>query len=155
MPDPFKNMLLQAENSFESTIANDTLSQLRNDYGNTVYGPCRSLTANRYPFARGAQAEIGLQQFGSLFGGNGYYDRFFDKVKTYADTSQRDWKWRQDNPVAKQMSPESIRQFQNAAKIKEAFFPTNGNTPMITLTVTPPILAGTGQKAQLDIGGIA
>ncbi len=158
MPSPFKEMLLQSANSFEDAIANDTYRQLSEEFQNTVSNPCRASTTNptRYPFDRNARTEISLQEFGKLFGGNGDFDRFFKKVEFYADTSQPAvWKWKQDNAVAKQMQPETMRQFQRAAQIRDAFFPNNGNTPMIMLTVTPPGLPGTGQIAKLEISGIA
>jgi type VI secretion system protein ImpL len=156
MPAPFNSMLLQSANSFENTIANDTYRQIRDEFQKSVYGPCQSLATNRYPLDRGARAEVGLADFGRLFGGNGYFDGFFKKfLEPYADTTQREWKWRQDNPVAKQMSAETLRQFQRAAQIKDAFFPTNGNVPAVSLTVTPPALPGTGLMAKLEINGIA
>ena len=155
MPNPFNGMLLQSANSFENTIANDTYRQIRDDFQKSVYGPCQSLATNRYPLDRGARVEIGLADFGRLFGGNGYFDGFFKKyLEPYADTSQREWKWRQDNPVARQMSAETLRQFQRAAQIKDGFFPTNGNVPSISLTVTPPMLAAPGLIAKLEINGI-
>jgi type VI secretion system protein ImpL len=52
------------------------------------------------------------------------------------------------------MSDDTLRQFQRAARIKAAFFPSNGNTPMIPLTVTPRTLPGTGFIAKLEISGI-
>jgi type VI secretion system protein ImpL len=155
LPNPFNSMLLQSANSFESNIADDTYRQLTEAFQNQVYGPCRALTANRYPFVRGATAEITSQDFGKLFGGNGAFDSFFKKnLEPYVDVSQREWRRRKDNPVAGRMSDDTVRQFQRAALIKDALFPTNGNIPVITLTVTPPILAGTGLTAKLWIGGV-
>jgi type VI secretion system protein ImpL len=155
LPNPFNNMLLQSANSFEGNIANDTYRQLTEAFQNQVYGPCRTLTANRYPFVRNATAEITPQDFGKLFGGSGAFDSFFKKnLEPYVDISQREWRRRRDNPVASQMSDDTVRQFQRAAQIKDAFFPTNGNTPVVTLTVTPPTLAGTSLIAKLWIGGV-
>jgi type VI secretion system protein ImpL len=155
IPNPFNSMLLQSANSFESTIADDTYRQLTEALQNQVYGLCRTLTANRYPFARGAAAEITPQDFGKLFGGNGAFDAFFKKsLEPYVDTSQREWRRRKDNPVASHMSDDTVRQFQRAALIKDALFPTNGNIPVLTLTVTPPMLAGTGLIAKLWVGGV-
>src|SRR5437764_474074 len=145
MPAPFSSMLLQSANAFEDNIADDTYRQIRDEFQKSVYGPCQSLASSRYPMDRNARTEIGLADFGRLFGGNGYFDGFFKKyLETYADTSQRDWKWRQDNPVAKLMSAETIRQFQRAARIRDAFFPTNGNVPQISLSITPPVLPDVG-----------
>ena len=155
MPNPFNAMLLTSANSFEITIADDTYKQLNLAFQNQVFGPCRDLTKDRYPLVRGAQAEIPPQVFGQLFGGGGYFDSFFKKnLEDYADISQGDWKWRKESPVTKHLSDETLRQFQRAARIKAAFFPTNGNTPMIPLTVTPQMLAGTGLIAKLEISGI-
>lgn len=154
MPPPFNTMLLQAANGFENTIADDTYRQIRDEFQKAVYGPCQGLASNRYPMDHGAKAEIGLADFGRLFGGNGYFDGFFKKyLETYADTSQREWKWRQENPVAKLMSVETLRQFQRASRIKDAFFPTNGNVPQISLSITPPVLPDMGLTAKLEING--
>jgi type VI secretion system protein ImpL len=153
MPSPFNRMLLESANSFENGLANDTYRQIRDEFQRSVYGPCQQL-ANRYPLVRGARDDIPLKEFGQLFGGGGYFDDFFRKsLQQYADTSQREWKWRQDNPVAKQMSAETLRQFQRAAQIKDAFFPTNGNYPSINVTVTPPFL-GADSVAKLEINGV-
>jgi type VI secretion system protein ImpL len=155
MPTPFNTMLLQAANSFENTIADDTYRQIRDEFQKSVYGPCQVLTQGRYPFDRAGRQDIGLADFGRLFGGNGYFDAFFRKhLEQYADTSQREWRWRTDNPVAKLMSAETLRQFQRAASIKDAFFPTNGNMPLINLTITPPVLPEMGLTAKLEINGI-
>jgi type VI secretion system protein ImpL len=155
MPIPFRQMLLQSANSFEDTLVDDTYRQIREAFQNEVAGPCGRLTANKYPLVRGAQTEIVPQDFGRLFGGNGLFDSFFKKnLEPYADLAQREWRWRKDNPVAKRLSDDTLRQFQRAALIKDAFFPTNGNVPIITLTVTPPMLAGTGLSAKLEISGV-
>jgi type VI secretion system protein ImpL len=155
MPSPFSTMLLQSANAFENTIADDTYRQIRDEFQKSIYGPCQSLASNRYPLDHGARGEIGLADFGRLFGGNGYFDSFFKKyLETYADTSQREWKWRQENPVAKLMSAETLRQFQRASRIKDAFFPTNGNVPSISLNITPPVLPDMGLTAKLEINGL-
>jgi type VI secretion system protein ImpL len=152
LPSPFNSMLLQSANSFENTIADDTYRQLDLAFQNQVYGFCRELTKDRYPFVRGAQAEIPPQAFGQLFGGGGYFDSFFKKnLEDYADISQGNWKWRKELPVTKHMDDDTLRQFQRAARIRAAFFPSNGNTPAISLIVTPPMLAGF--VAKLWIGG--
>jgi type VI secretion system protein ImpL len=47
-----------------------------------------------------------------------------------------------------------LRQLQRAARIKAAFFPTNGNAPNILLTVTPRTPLAPGFTAKLEISGI-
>jgi type VI secretion system protein ImpL len=154
MPSPFSRMLLRSADSFEDTIADDTYRQLNEAFQNQVYGSCRALTANRYPFVRGAQNEISKEDFGRLFGGNGAFDSFFRKLEPYADISRREWMWRKDNPVAQRMHDDALRQIQRAALIKDVFFQTNGNAASITLTVMPQTPAGAGSIAKLWVGGV-
>jgi type VI secretion system protein ImpL len=152
MPDPFRNMLLAAVDSFEKSIAGQAYAEISNNLGNTVISACKNV-AGRYPLVKTAREEIPLAEFGRVFGGDGYFYRFFnDYLRTYVDTTQRPWKWRQGNPVASLMSADTLRDFQLADDIRQAFFPTNGNQPLINLVVTPPFLAP-GQIAKLEISG--
>ena len=156
LPKPFSDMMLQAAGAFEGDVANTTYAQLAQAFNNQVYPPCRDLASGRYPLVKSETKEVPLADFGRLFGPNGYFDRFFNQnLATYADTSKRDWTWRQDNPVARLMSPEALRQFQRASQIRDAFFATGGNLPGFALSVTPPTLPVAGLVAKLEIGGAA
>jgi type VI secretion system protein ImpL len=94
-------MLLAAANSFESTIANDTYRQINEEFHKSVVTACQSLVPNRYPMERGARTELGLADFGRVFGGNGYFELFFKQyLEPYADTTQREWTHRTDAPAA-------------------------------------------------------
>jgi type VI secretion system protein ImpL len=155
LPKPFSDMMLQAAGAFESDVANNTYAQLAQAFNNQVYPPCRDLAAGRYPLVKGESKEVPLADFGRLFGPNGYFDRFFSQnLAPYADTSKRDWTWRQDNPIARLMSPETLRQFQRASQIRDAFFATGGNIPGFSLAITPPAMVQ-GLVAKFEIGGAA
>ena len=156
LPRPFSDMMIQAAGSFEGDVANTTYAQLAQAFNNQVYPPCRDLVSGRYPLVKSEGKEVALADFGRLFGPNGYFDRFFSQnLASYADTSKRDWTWRQDNPVARLMSPEAIRQFQRASQIRDAFFATGGNLPGFSLTITPPQLPTAGLVAKFEIAGVA
>lgn len=155
LPKPFSDMMLQAAGAFEGDVANNIYAQLAQAFNNQVYPPCRDLATGRYPLVKTESKEVPLADFGRLFGPNGYFDRFFSQnLAPYADTSKRDWTWRQDNPVAKLMSPETLRQFQRASQIRDAFFATGGNIPGFSLMVTPPTMVP-GFIAKFEIGGAA
>jgi type VI secretion system protein ImpL len=53
--------------------------------------------------------------------------------------------------LARTLSPDTLRIFQRAAEIRDAFFQTGGNIPLVQLTVRPllPVIPGT----KLEIGG--
>ena len=153
MPPPFDQMLLTAAGNFEGDLTNSQVSQLAQAMGSQVTGICEQTVNGRYPFERKSDRDIQLTDFAKLFAPSGVIDRFFTQsLAPYADTSKAEWTWRQDSPTARALSPATLRQFQRAQQIRDAFFPV-GNMPTINLSVTPPPLAGPGVTAKLEIHG--
>jgi len=154
LPVPFADLLLKAAGAFEGDVTSSSHAQLVRALGDQVTGPCQQTVPNRYPFTRGSTQEIPLADFGRMFGTGGVFDRFFNQHLTaLVDRSQRDWTWRQDNALARTLSPATLREFQRAAQIRDAFFATGGNMPSITLAVVPPAAAAGGNIIKLDING--
>jgi type VI secretion system protein ImpL len=86
---------------------------------------CRGIE-QRFPFRRMANTpDMPADDFIRLFAPGGMFDQFFTQhIRPYADTTQRPWR-----PVAVEGLPPAISaadlaQFQRAAAIRDAFFPT-------------------------------
>jgi len=98
--------------------------------------------------------EVPLADFAKLFSPNGVMDKFFTQyLAPYADTSRSDWVWRKESPVAGRSSPDTLKQFQNAAYIRDAFFQTGGGVPAVSFAIRPPGAAGPGVTVRTEIGG--
>jgi type VI secretion system protein ImpL len=153
MPPPFSDMLRAAAAEFEGSIAATTAGQLLQSLRDQVTPVCQQTITNRYPFARGSTQEVPLGDFAKLFSPNGVMDKFFAQfLAPYADTSRPDWTWRKDSPVGRSLSPDTLKQFQNAAYIRDAFFQTGGGVPQISLAIKPP-RAASGVDIKTEIGG--
>ena len=154
MPPPFSDMLRGAAAEFEGSVAASTAGQLLQSLRDQVTPVCQQTVTNRYPFVRGSNQEVPLGDFAKLFSPNGIIDRFFTQfLAPYADTSRPDWTWRKDSPVGRSLSPDTLKQFQNAAFIRDAFFQTGGSMPLVSLTIKPPRAAGPGVDIKTEIGG--
>jgi type VI secretion system protein ImpL len=154
MPPPFSDMLRGAAGEFEGGIAASTAGQLLQSLRDQVTPVCQQTISNRYPFVRGSNQEVPLGDFGKLFSPNGIIDRFFTQsLAPYADTSRTEWAWRKDSPVGRALSADTLKQFQNAAYIRDAFFQTGGGVPLISLAIRPPRAATAGVDIKTDIGG--
>jgi type VI secretion system protein ImpL len=115
---------------------------------------CQQTITNRYPFVRGSNQEVPLGDFAKLFSPSGILDKFFTQfLAPYADTSRPDWTWRKDSPVGRSLSPDTLKQFQNAAYIRDAFFQTGGSMPQVSFAIKPPRAAGAGVDIKTEIGG--
>jgi type VI secretion system protein ImpL len=154
MPPPFSDMLRGAAAEFEGSVAASTAGQLLQSLRDQVTPVCQQTITNRYPFVRGSNQEVPLGDFAKLFSPNGIIDRFFTQfLAPYADTSRPDWTWRKDSPVGRSLSPDTLKQFQNAAFIRDAFFQTGGSVPQVSLAIKPPRAAGPGVDVKTEIGG--
>jgi type VI secretion system protein ImpL len=154
MPPPFSDMLRGAAAEFEGSVAASTAGQLLQSLRDQVTPVCQQTVTNRYPFVRGSNQDVPLGDFAKLFSPNGIIDRFFTQfLAPYADTSRPDWAWRKDSPVGRSLSPDTLKQFQNAAYIRDAFFQTGGSMPQVSLAIKPPRAAGSGVDIKTEIGG--
>ncbi|GJD47750.1 hypothetical protein OPKNFCMD_0460 [Methylobacterium crusticola] len=153
-PAPFEPMIRQVSNEFEGTANGAAVSQLGQALADQVIRDCQQIVANRYPFVRTSDRETPLADFARLFGPGGIVDRFFTQnLAARADRSRPQWVWRQDDPIARSFSAATLREFQRAAEIRDAFFPTGGNMPAFGFAVTPLTLSADVSKAKLEVNG--
>ena len=153
-PPPFEGMIRQISNEFAGNAAGAAVSQIQQMLGDQVIRDCQQIVTNRYPFSKGSDREIPVADFARFFGPNGIMDKFFQQnLASRADRSKAQWTWRADDPIARSLSAASLREFQRAGEIRDAFFSTGGNMPSVTMAVTPLTLSGDAARAKLDING--
>jgi type VI secretion system protein ImpL len=154
MPPPFSDMLRTAAAEFEGSIAASTAGQILQTLRDQVTPVCQQTVTNRYPFVRSSGQEVPLADFAKLFSPNGVMDKFFAQfLAPYAETSRSDWVWRKESPVGRSFSPDTLKQFQNAAYIRDAFFQTGGGVPAVSFAIRPPGAGGPGVTVKTEIGG--
>jgi type VI secretion system protein ImpL len=152
LPPPFATMFRTAASGFDNDVVNSARNILSQALGEVTQS-CKLVVESRYPFMRGADREVGLVDFGKIFGPSGVMDTYFTKyLSKYVTKGARDWTWRPD-PVARGMSANTLRSFQRAEEIRDAFFASGGTQPSFTVTVTPPMLTDAGLTAKLDFYG--
>ena len=155
-PAPFSDMIRNAANEFEGDATGATMTQLQQALADQVGRVCQQIVTNRYPFIRGTEREVPLGDFGRLFGPNGIMDKFFaQNLAPLVDQSKQIWTWRQDNRLARGLSSATLREFQRAAEIRDAFFPTGGVVPQVGMSITPLTLSADTANAKFEINGQA
>jgi type VI secretion system protein ImpL len=153
LPKPFSDNLLAAVGEFEGDVASSTAGEIVRALRNEVMPICQQTVNNRYPFTRAAERDVPLADFAQLFSPNGVMDRFFRQyMAPYADTSKAQWSWRPAAPVASTLSVNTLRIFQEASRIRDAYFPSGSNQPMISIAIRPP-QAAAGWMVKFETGG--
>jgi type VI secretion system protein ImpL len=151
-PKPFSEMLLNLAGDVEREVALSSAGQLQVALRDQVTPVCQQAISNRYPFVRGSSSDLPLADFSKLFGTGGVMDSFFKQyLDAHADRSKPQWTWRQNTELARTLSLDTLQSFQRASEIRDAFFQTGGNVPMVQLTVKPAFVSEV--SVTLEIGG--
>ncbi|AWC24001.1 type VI secretion protein IcmF [Aminobacter sp. MSH1] len=154
LPKTLARMVHAAADDFEGDVAETSLAQLGQMLEQTVSGPCEEAIANRYPFGGGGAQDVPIADFSRLFAPSGVLDRFFaQNLASFADMSGQEWQWKQESRLGRGLSKSTLKQFQLAAEIRDAFFPLGGSTPAVNITFTPFSLHGDADMALLDVNG--
>lgn len=113
--------------------ARQSLSDLWETTGGLV---CKRAIAGRYPFVRGADNDVAIDDFAQMFGPSGHFATFFElHLKPFVDVSSSPWQW---TGLAgnEAVASEALAQFEAARRIQSAFF-AGGSELNVTLDITP------------------
>jgi type VI secretion system protein ImpL len=137
-PGPLAEMI----NTLADGSSNLTVSGVRshlNSVWNTQLLPfCQRSLAGRYPLDRNSVREATISDFGRFFGPSGMMDNFFNTYLTdFVDTSRRIWRWNAAGNKTLGIPTTTLRQFQRAAVIRDAFFSSSNQEPKINFEIKP------------------
>ncbi|MGL6210122.1 MAG: type VI secretion system membrane subunit TssM, partial [Paracoccaceae bacterium] len=136
LPPDLARMVAETIRDFEGDAASSTIAQINEQLMSQVVPICQGVVENRYPFKNNPNSQVPLSEFAQLFGPDGALDRFFNaNLAVHANMGAKNWTWREESPLADRLSLESLRQFERAAKIREAFFPGGASTVALDVTV--------------------
>lgn len=123
-PDPFRAMILAAVGAFDVDATGTTIARLQQTLAEQVTKVCEQAITGKYPFRRTSDQDMPIQDFQKMFGPSGVIDRFFTaNLAQLVNTSKSPWVWNAANPVARQLPPALVRDFERANDIRGAFFP--------------------------------
>jgi type VI secretion system protein ImpL len=151
LPNPLSAVALEiARAPVENviTVATGKIDQL---YDQQILAACRRVIAGRYPFGRPEQPDVQIADFGTVFGYDGLFDRFFKEyLDKQVDTSGSQWIWRGGSiEPARNM----LGQFQQAQALREMFFPPGSKTPEVKFAVTISDLDSGSSRVVVTLGG--
>jgi type VI secretion system protein ImpL len=154
LPPPLAKMMENAVADFEGDAADSSLSQLNQELSSGVTRACQDVTANRFPFASDSERDVPLADFSKLFSPNGIIDHFFnEKLAKLVDMSGGTWDWKQDSRLGRELSKATLREFQRASQIKDAFFSSGAPMAGTQMTVRANTMSADADFALLEVNG--
>ena len=104
---------------------------------------CARSIPGKYPFAKGSSLDLGVQDFVTVFKSGGELDAFFNaNLAAFVDRSGAVWHLKSSGEGAPPVSPATLRQFQNADAIRNAFL-GGGSSPAVVADIAAT--AGDGE----------
>lgn len=153
LPGPMQRWATQIATGSSGITVEGTRASINARWQSAVLPFCEQAVTDRYPFARGAAADIAIADFAKLFGPGGQIDSFFtENLIQHVDMSARPWQWKKVGDTDLGISATVLEQFQNAAEIRDAFFAA-GPMPAVSFQVTPEALDEKSKKVTLSIDG--
>jgi type VI secretion system protein ImpL len=148
---PLERWSAQITTGSSGIAADGTRSGIDAAWKANVLPFCTQSTANSYPFNKRAAADMGMQDFKTLFAPGGLIDKFFqDNLVQLVDQSTRPWSWKKVNDTDLGISTAVLEQLQYAAEIRDAFF-AGGPDPKVTFQITPAALDPKAEMVLLEI----
>lgn len=155
LPRQLAAMVTEAAGQFEDDAAEASVAQLSRLMETALTRPCKAIIDDAYPFTRASDRDVPLADFARLFAPGGEFDRFFaQNLAPLASVVGQTWQWKGDSRLGRELSVDTLRSFQDAARIREAYFPlAAGARPSMEITFTPYSLHGDADTALLDVNG--
>ncbi|MBB5018756.1 type VI secretion system protein ImpL [Chitinivorax tropicus] len=147
--------ILQSADGASSALTQGSERERLNALWNAQVAPfCRQAVAGRYPISRGQAKEITPDDFGRLFAPAGLVDDFFQKnLQQYVDMSGPTWRLRGTGSDSLGIPPDTLAEFQRAARIRDTFFALGGNQPSFRFQLKPLSIDPALTKLAIDIDG--
>ena len=130
----------------------DARASIKTQYGQQLYPECRAILAQGFPF-NGSTHDVSIDDFSRLLRPSGLIDAFQQSsLAGQIDTSHGVWGLTQSGR-ALGLSPLAVRQFQNAARLREVFFKPGDIRPNVRMLIEPLKVEGDAQTVTLTVDG--
>jgi type VI secretion system protein ImpL len=153
LPAPVSGWMEKVAKDAAGDVSTANIQQIADSMAQEVTAPCQLAIANKYPF-NPKGPDIPLADFANLFKPGGVIDRFYlTNLAPLASMAGKTWTWKPNPNLPHKLPDATLRQFQLAADIRDAFFPTGGSLPNVSLEVKMLSLNSNAQTSTLVVNG--
>ena len=153
LPDTLRTLVNDAENDFRSDAKDATLEEMNRALTNQITFNCRENITSVFPFANSPR-QLATAEFGKFFGPGGDMDTYFNEyLANHVERTANGLAYRADSALADRLSPNALKQFDRAEKIRRAFFASGSTQPEVHMSIAHVDSHSSVTRAQLEING--
>jgi type VI secretion system protein ImpL len=141
-PAPIRNIIRDVANSSWAILLQSSYDYVNSAWQREVLPVCHGALDQRFPLFSKAKDDVTLRDFGDFFHPGGIIDGFFVKYLAPLVVDQRNsYVAAKIDGVPLPLKPDSLRQFQRARIVRNAFFEGSGASPAVKFSIEPVFLA--------------
>ncbi len=154
LPEPVKGLVSSlTSQGWQMTLAS-AKKELNAVWRSDVLPEYKDGLQGRYPLVKDSGIDATMADFSRFFASNGTIDKFFKEyLSSFVNTKGATWKPVSMNKSGVGLSKETLRQFQNAAKIRDIFFANGGAVPSVIFELKPLSLDANAASFRLYLEG--
>lgn len=154
LPEPLRSWFYSLTSFGWKLTLNTAKSELNSIWRTEVLTAYKSSLDKRYPLFKNSPYDVTMVDFSRFFAPNGIIDQFFQNhLKPFVDTNRQQWRQVSMDNYGMGLSSAVLKQFQYAAKIREALFASGGQTPSVEFELKPLFLDENIAAFRLNIEG--
>ena len=152
-PEPLKKWMKQLSSNTKTMGTRNQRAKLNSIWASDVLPTCRKVVRKHYPFSPTSNVDVTLKSFSKLFAPGGLIDEYFqDNIKQHVNMSGATWRWKTSGRSLG-LSNRALRNMQRAMTIKEMFFQSGSQDPLVHFVLKPIYLDSSVRKFMLEIDG--
>jgi type VI secretion system protein ImpL len=152
LPPAVAGVLGPLAGSSQTLVRTQASGELAGLYRGEVVAECNAIVAGRYPFARGAAADVPVADFARLFGSAGSTIRSSRRTRAVIDTTRSPWRWREAGGGSMGLPASIPAQFEAVDRIRQQYFRQGGTDPEVRFTLMPERLDADVRRFVLETG---
>lgn len=150
-PDPLERWLTDLADETWRVVMITAHQHVNTQWESQVYAPYKEALAGRYPLNRRTSDELALYDFIEYFKPSGTVDTFYQEyIKAFIDPN-KNWSNRVVDNYSIGFSSSSMKQVRKALQIKNAYFRSNPESPVIGVELRPFSMSSTHAQFSLDV----
>ncbi|HEY1305488.1 MAG TPA: type VI secretion system membrane subunit TssM [Vicinamibacterales bacterium] len=155
LPQTVGTLVAEVGSRTQALTRSGLRASLADQYRQDVVRECSAAVLGRYPFTAGSTTDVPINDFGRIFGYSGVFDTFYKQnLDRLVDNSKTPWQWRADaSGEAVGLGAGVLSQFEQAQRIREAFFRSGAQTPQLDFTLTLTNLKQLASRVVLELDG--
>ena len=154
LPEPLNGWLRSLTSSGLGLTLEKAKTELNTLWRGDVASHYSMCLKGRYPLVKNSRVDATLADFTRFFAPKGILDQFFEAhIKSLVNMSGPKWRPISADNQLFQVSGDVVAQFQNASKIRNAFFPTGETALGVQFQLKPIGVDGSVAGFQINIEG--